>query len=89
VTIDQPQRPRRRTLWAMVWSIWLAIVAVTFAVLEAVALIRRGRGDTLSENLRSWLGTDRTWKTWGAFGFVVALIGFVVWFLPHIVFKTW
>jgi hypothetical protein len=89
MSTDEPPAPRRRTLWATVWSIWLAIVAVTFAVLEAIALVRREPGDTLSENTRAWLGTDKTWKTWGALGFVIALVGFVVWFVPHIVFHAW
>jgi flagellar biogenesis protein FliO len=52
-------------------------------------LVRREPGDTLSENTRAWLGTDKTWKTWGALGFVIALVGFVVWFVPHIVFHAW
>lgn len=89
MTVDGPQAPRRRPLWAIIWAGWLAIVAVTFAVLEGVALVRREPGDTLSENTRQWLGTDRTWKTWGALGFVATLVGSVVWFIPHIVFKVW
>ncbi|MFG1602859.1 hypothetical protein [Actinoplanes sp. NPDC049265] len=62
---------------------------MTFAVLEGIALVRRAPGDTLSENTRHWLGTDRTWKTGGALGFVAALVGFIVWFVPHIVFRSW
>jgi hypothetical protein len=89
MTVEPPQGPRRRTLWATVWGFWLALVAVTFTVLESIALARREPGDTLSENTRTWLGTDKKWKTWGALGFVVALVGFVAWFVPHIVFKAW
>lgn len=75
--------------WARIWAVWLAIVAASFAVLEGIALVRKKDGDTLSENTRTWIGTDKKWKTWGAAGFAAALIGFVIWFLPHIVFKSW
>lgn len=78
-----------RTFWGAVWSAWLLVVAASFAVLESIALARRADGDTLSANIRRWLGTDKTWKTWGAAGFAVALIGFVGWFIPHIVWKAW
>lgn len=74
--------------WARTWAAWLALVAVSFVILEGLALIKRKDGDTLSENTRTWLGTDKRWKTWGALGFVVALVTFVVWFIPHIVFKV-
>ncbi|GIE98942.1 hypothetical protein [Paractinoplanes rishiriensis] len=86
---DDQQTPQRRSAWAAIWAAWLAIAAVAFAVLETIALARRQRGDTLSENIRVWLGTDKRSKTWGALGFVVALVGFVVWFIPHIVFNIW
>jgi hypothetical protein len=89
VTAEDPKTARYRTLWAAIWRTWLAVAAMTFAVLETIALIRRQPGDTLSENTRHWLGTDRRWATWGALGFVVALVGFVIWFVPHIVFKAW
>jgi hypothetical protein len=87
-TPEQPA-PKVQGVWARIWTVWLAVVAATFAVLEGIALVRRQPGDTLSENTRHWLGTDRTWTTWGALGFVIALVGFVVWFVPHIVFNAW
>jgi hypothetical protein len=89
VPAEDPKSTRYRSLWATIWRVWLAVAAATFAVLEGIALIRRQPGDTLSENTRHWLGTDRTWKTWGALGLVVALVGFAIWFVPHIVFKSW
>lgn len=75
--------------WARTWTIWLAVTAVSFAILETAGLLNKKEGDTLSENTRTWIGTEKTWKTWGALGFVAALVGFVIWFVPHIVFKTW
>ena len=38
------------------WIAWLAAVALSFGVLEGAALLSRAPGDTLSENLRRWLG---------------------------------
>ncbi len=87
-TDDRLPLNRRQRLWGRIWTIWLLLAAVSFAVLETIGLINRRPGDTLSENTRRWLGTDRTWRTWGALSFVAALVGFVVWFVPHIVFKT-
>jgi hypothetical protein len=88
-TDDRLPLNRRQRLWGRIWAIWLLLAAVSFAVLEIIGLVNRRPGDTLSENTRRWLGTDRTWRTWGALGFVAALVGFVVWFVPHIVFSVW
>lgn len=73
--------------WGRIWAWWLAFFALSFAILETIALIDRSTEDTLSENTRRWLGTNKSPKTWGAVGFIVALVGFVVWFIPHIVFN--
>lgn len=75
--------------WERVWAAWLGLVALSFALLEGVALVKREDGDTLSENTRRWIRTEHTWRSWGALGFVAGLVGFVVWFLPHIVFRAW
>jgi hypothetical protein len=70
-----------------VWVAWLVAAAVSFAALEGYALYTPRPGDTLSENLRRWLGIapPRPWRHVGAVGFVAALVGFVAWFGPHIV----
>lgn len=81
--------PKYRSKWSKIWIVWIALAAGSFAVLETIGLVKPKTGDTLSENTRHWLGTDRTWKTWGAGGFVAALIAFVVWFIPHIVWNLW
>lgn len=73
--------------WGRIWGWWLAFFALSFAILETIALIDRSTEDTLSENTRRWLGTNKTWKTGGALAFIVALVGFVIWFIPHIVFN--
>ena len=75
--------------WTTTWTIWLASVAVSFAVLEGIALYSKREGDTLSEVLRKWLGIDppNRKRLIGIPAFLAVLIGFVAWFAPHIVAK--
>ncbi|MDH6462070.1 hypothetical protein M2302_002245 [Micromonospora sp. A200] len=75
--------------WARIWAGWLLVVALSFALLEGLALAKKREGDTLSENTRVWLRTDRGWKSAGPLAFIVALVAFVVWFIPHIVWRLW
>lgn len=78
-----------RSRWARIWAVWLVLVAASFAVLETIGLADRRPGDTLSENTRRWLRTDRGWKSAGPLAFIAALVGFVIWFVPHIVWEIW
>lgn len=80
---------RYRRKWATIWRAWLVLVAVSFAILEGLALIKRRPGDTLSEATRTWLRTDRGWKSAGPLAFAAALIAFVAWIVPHIIWETW
>lgn len=81
------QNYRRR--WARTWTVWLVLVAATFAILEGAGLANRKTGDTLSENTRIWLSIRKGRLTRGAVAFIVALLGFVAWFIPHIVWQLW
>ncbi|MFY1688165.1 hypothetical protein [Plantactinospora sp. WMMB782] len=78
-----------RNRWAFIWKIWLFLAAVSFAVLEGISLVQRKPGDTLSENTRRWIRTDKGWKSAGPIAFMAALVAFVVWFIPHIVWEIW
>lgn len=73
--------------WA--WIAWLALAGGGFTILETIALANRRDGDTLSENIRRWLGITppnaRRRVTVPVFAAVLIL--FVVWFIPHIVFN--
>lgn len=75
--------------WA--WVVWITGTLTSFAILETVALANRRQGDTLSENIRRWLGIHppSTVRRVGVPMFVAVLVGFVVWFIPHIVFSLW
>lgn len=68
------------------WPLWLAVVAVGFVVAEAIALMNRGDGGTLSEKTRQWLGirpgAGGRRGAWAAFVAVLAL--FTVWFSGHL-----
>lgn len=75
--------------WNTVWLAWMTLVAVSFAILEGAAIMSRRTGDTLSETIRRWLGIEpgRPVRRIAVPAFVVVLIGFVAWFLPHILFR--
>lgn len=70
--------------WSSAWLIWLAVTAVSFGALEWVTL---ERGETLSANLRRWLGIDppKPWRPITIPLFAGAVAAFAAWFVPHIV----
>lgn len=72
------------TGWEAFWAAWLAVVALSFGVAEGVAL---AKGETLSKVTRRWLGVAprRPRRRWAVPAFVVAMLTFTAWFIPHIV----
>lgn len=68
------------------WVVWIVACLATFGVLEGIAIVNRTEGDTLTENLKRWLGIDppRPWKRAGIATFTSVVLGFVSWFVPHI-----
>lgn len=67
------------------WA-WIAWV-VAFVLIEGAALVRARRGQpgaTLSEHLRTWLGTTSRARRWHRIVGSVALVAAVAWFVPHI-----
>ncbi|MCW2881920.1 MAG: hypothetical protein JWQ95_6020 [Sphaerisporangium sp.] len=75
--------------WA--WIAWAVASLGVFAALETVALANRRTGDTLSENIRRWLGIHpyRPVRRYAVPAFAVVLLGFVAWFVPHILLSIW
>jgi hypothetical protein len=74
------------TGWGLTWALWLAVIAASFAYLEARALHDPKTGDTLTDNVRAWFRTEqRGWA--GRLGrvlFLVLMAAFPVWFAVHI-----
>lgn len=70
------------------WAAFLALAAAGFAIWEGVALAARRTDRTLSYKIREWLGIDpqRPHRVAASVVFVLLLVGFVAWFIPHIVF---
>lgn len=68
------------------WMLYLALVALGFAVPETIALIHAGDGGTLSEASRDWLGIspDGTGGAVGWTALTVALVGFAAWYVGHL-----
>lgn len=70
--------------WSTAWIIWLTVTAFSFGVLEWVTFRRH---ETLSENVRRWLGIEprKPWRRIGLPAFIAVMLGFTAWFIPHIV----
>lgn len=68
------------------WPLWLAVLALGFAVAETVGVVSKGKGGTLTERVKLWLGVDppKPRRRWAAGVFLAALALFAVWFGPHI-----
>lgn len=82
--------PEYKRRWRWTWAIWLGIVALSFAILEGVGLAKRKTGDTLSESTRHWLGIVKGGRLGKkAIAFAAALVLFLIWFIPHILFQIW
>lgn len=68
--------------WAIAWIVWLVVAGASFGVMEWLS----GR-ETLSANLRRWLGIDppKPWRPITIPLFAGAVAAFAAWFAPHIV----
>lgn len=70
--------------WSAAWVVWIAVTATSFGVLEWVTFRKH---QTLSENIRRWLGIEprKRWRRFGIVAFAGAITVFFAWFLPHII----
>jgi len=64
------------------WIAWLAL----FVVIEGVALVRKRRGDTLSENTWSWFCLRDNDGSTSCKVRRIAFIAFWVWLTIHLIF---
>lgn len=65
--------------FTLAWLLWLAM----FATVEGVALVRKERGDTLSEHIWHWFQIRDKPRQWTWRRAVLAV--FLVWLLVHMV----
>jgi len=74
--------------WTIGWIVWI----VLFLVWEGVALFNSKPGDTLSEHVWIWFGTDRekyrTKTGWVQFRRFL-LLAFVLWLAAHFLSGGW
>ena len=73
--------------WSLFWAVFTIVPLVVFGIFEYL-----GRHNhTYSETIRRWLGVDPPNKRrrWAQVAFVVVLVGFDVWFIPHILLSIW
>jgi hypothetical protein len=71
------------SIWTIGWFVWI----LYFAVLEGVALFRSKPGDTLSEHVWVWFGTQKADLSRPVTGWTrirrVILGGFMLWLSIH------
>ena len=67
--------------WDLLWVAWL----LAFAVLEGIALWRKKRGDTLSENTWKWfsLKGDKSKLRWWQYLLRIGFFAFWIWLTIH------
>lgn len=76
--------PGRDPGWLrLYWPVWLALVVLTFAVPETVAIVASGEGGTLSEMTREWIGTTEGQASAGWVAMTVVAGGAAVWWIGH------
>lgn len=67
-------------VFAWYWPVWLLI---GFGIPEAIALVRTGKEDTLSERVRQWFGTSKNPKGMMVQARRVALLAAMAWLTVH------
>jgi hypothetical protein len=73
----------KRPWYTFAWIGWI----LAFVVIEAASLLDRRSGDTFSEHVRKWFNIEENGpkRVVGISAFIVIVVGFVAWFIPHIV----
>lgn len=63
--------------WTVAWLLWLGM----FVAVEGFALVRKERGDTLSEHIWAWFRINDKPRQWTVRRAVLAV--FLVWLTVH------
>jgi hypothetical protein len=64
-------------LYTFAWLVWLGL----FGVIEGFALMRKEKGDTLSEHIWSWFSVKGKGSMWRLRRF--SLLAFLAWLVAH------
>lgn len=86
------EQARRDPAWLRTfWPVWLALLALGFAVAETIAIVNPGKGGTLTERVRLWLGVDppAPRRRGSAGAFAAVLLALAVWLVPHMTDWPW
>ncbi len=73
------------------WTWFVILTGGGFAFWETAAIVGGHREWTFTYRIRTWLGIEhpKPWRVPASIAFAVAMVGFTVWFVPHIVFGWW
>lgn len=74
------------------WGWFLGAIAVIFGGVEGWAIFRNRRDQTLTYWLRVKIGVEghaKPTSLTSSFVFILAMVGFTIWFVPHIAFGWW
>jgi len=69
--------------YTIAWVVWI----LTFAIIEAVAIFDKKKGDTLSEHIWEWFDIKQTEKFYKLKRFT--FVSLLVWFIFHILTGGW
>ena len=70
-------------MWEPIWVAWIG----AFLVIEGIALVRKERGDTLSENVWRWFSIKDRKPGYKTRRFV--LLTFLAWLVTHFLTGGW
>ena len=68
-----------RKKYTVMWLVWI----LAFFAIEGAALRSGKLGDTLSEHVRTWIGTNNPARTWSMWILRIIVCGGLFWLIPH------
>jgi hypothetical protein len=73
--------------FGLYWFGWFVISLLGFAIVEFISIADKTPNNTLSANIRKWLGINpqKDYRRIAVPAFIAAVAVFALWFIPHIV----
>ena len=75
----------KRSWFSWAWLVWV----VFFLLVEGIAIVRKGRGDTFSEHWWKVFRTGQKVPTWIKILLAVVQLGAGIWLTGHLTFGWW